>query len=60
MHVRNTSGGTNQSPKRKRGVSPMPASYQTTRSLTLGALIALYIDVGTPPEDAARNPQNKG
>ena len=41
--VRDTFGGTDQSPKRKRGVSSMPASHQRTRSLTLGALIALCI-----------------
>ena len=48
--VRGTCGGTDQSPKRKRGVSPIPASHQTTRSLTLGALIALCIHVGTPSD----------
>ena len=39
-------GGTDQSPKRKRGVSPIVASHQTTRSLALGALIAWRFHVG--------------
>ena len=48
--VRDAFGGTDQSPKRKRGVSPMPASRQKTRSLTLGALIALCIHDGAPAD----------
>ena len=48
--VRDTSGSTDQSPKRKRGVSPIPASHRRTRSLTLGALIALCIHVGAPSD----------
>ena len=46
QRVRDSLGGTDQSPKRKRGVSPIIALHQTTRSLTLGALIAWRIPVG--------------
>ena len=48
--VGDTSGGTDQSPERKRGVSPIVASNQTTRSLALGALIAWCTHVGAPSD----------
>ena len=46
--VRDRIGGIDQSPKRKRGVSPMRAQRRATRSLALGALIGFCAHVGAP------------